>query len=108
MENVSRRMMDFDKKESKDSREQNLFKPPSSSSNEHNLSNEKESKDLSNKNVETQDKLCEERLEEDKNVVNMDSVVSDLNSFLASTRRAMSSPASQKRNGSLNSSTGTE
>ena len=38
---------------------------------------------------------------DEKSFVNMDSVVSDLNSFLASTRRAISSPASQKKNGSL-------
>ena len=96
MENMSRRMLDFDRKQPSSISKQQL------SQDINKFIDRDKKKEILISNVG-----CEleglEKIDELMNitVVNMDSVVSDLNSFLASTRRAMSSPAQQKRNASL-------
>ena len=95
MENMSRRMLDFDRKQSFSN-----SKHPSQDINQ--FINRDKKKEILIANVGCESEGLE-KIDELMNttVVNMDSVVSDLNSFLASTRRAMSSPAQQKRNASL-------
>ena len=96
MENVSQRMKNFDKKESREEHKLSVFAKV-----EALLKHDKV------RDTDTNATTTEVKPDE-KSVVNMDSVVSDLNSFLASTRRAISSPASQKKNGGSGSLPGAQ
>ena len=88
MENVSQRMKSFDKKDSREEHKLSVFAKV-----EALLKHDK----LKDTDTNTNTATATEVKPDEKSVVNMDSVVSDLNSFLASTRRAISSPASQKK-----------